>query len=353
MSIHADTSKAQAAFQKQQRRSFISSCIVGGLFILLLALVLSLILLPPTSKEVPVIVTYQAASVDETDLDARRVVTRQQRRPSAPSSTMAKVIASSNISPTTIPVPEIEVINPSADFGDATDFGSGWGSGNDFGAGGGASFFNQNVKANRIAYVIDYSGSMSGERDKLMRQELTKSVKGLASGMQYQLIFFAGPVWTAGDKVEMQERKTAVVTSGRDKFNWAGPRGAHSWEAKGTKQTAPWIQFDDNELKKSLKHIKDTRLVYGTVWNPPLEMAFAMDPPPQVIFFMTDGIIGGDMVGNAKKLASKAKSSNIIVNTIAMMEPRAERAMMELAKGTGGKFTIIEKGGKAREVPIK
>ena len=33
------------------------------------------------------------------------------------------------------------------------------------------------------------------------------------------------------------------------------------------------------------------------------------------------------------------------------MEPKAEAAMQDLAKRTGGLFTIIEAGGKIRQVP--
>jgi hypothetical protein len=80
-------------------------------------------------------------------------------------------------------------------------------------------------------------------------------------------------------------------------------------------------------------------------------MAFDMEPPPQIIFFMTDGQMSGrDMMDLSRDLASKAKKKNIVVNSIAMMEPLAEESMLDLAKRTGGIFTIVEKGGKSREV---
>jgi hypothetical protein len=59
-----------------------------------------------------------------------------ERKPSAPSSSMAKVIAANSTSPAAIPVPGAGTPSPSTDFGDGDDFGSGWGSGGD-GAGGG------------------------------------------------------------------------------------------------------------------------------------------------------------------------------------------------------------------------
>ena len=42
-----------------------------------------------------------------------------------------------------------------------------------------------------------------------------------------------------------------------------------------------------------------------------------------------------------------------MINTVAMMEPKAEAAMKDLAKRTGGQFTIVGQGGKAKLVPLK
>lgn len=67
---------------------------------------------------------------------------------------------------------------------------------------------------------------------------------------------------------------------------------------------------------------------------------------------MTDGVTGGDAEALAKSIAAKAKAKKITINIVAMMEPRAEQAMKELAKRTNGQFTIIEVGGKVRQVPI-
>ena len=60
---------------------------------------------------------------------------------------MAKVIASTITSPTTVPVPCMEVDEPSLDFGNGDDFGEGWG-------GGAASFFQHKVNAKRLCFMI-------------------------------------------------------------------------------------------------------------------------------------------------------------------------------------------------------
>jgi hypothetical protein len=53
---------------------------------------------------------------------------------------------------------------------------------------------------------------MNGQRDKLMRDELEKSIKEMPTGAKYQLIFFAGPAWVAGSEVPNASAKgTSVV----------------------------------------------------------------------------------------------------------------------------------------------
>lgn len=104
--------------------------------------------------ETPTIITYSATLEEEQDLQEKKVVQKTQRKPSAPAQNMAKVIAANTQAPTAIPVPDIVIAEPSLNFGDNDDFGQGWG--DDIGFGGGvASFFGQQVKAQRIVYVID------------------------------------------------------------------------------------------------------------------------------------------------------------------------------------------------------
>ncbi len=354
MSIHAITPETEAKIRRQRRASFITGTLVGVLSVVLLMLILSLFLLAPLFQETPTVVTYESSLEEIAKPEEMKLSASIIRNPSPPSSSMAKVIAARISSPMAVPVPDVDVTTQSMAFGAGDNFGDGWDSGTGAGmGGGGASFFKQKVKAGRVAYVIDYSNSMSGPRENLMRSELRKSVKGLAAGMSYQMIFFAGPSWVAGDEVTMaQGRKTAVVKAGGGSYQWATGGGAHGWEPKGGKRKADWISSKPSLVAKSLQQIESTQLVWGTNWKPALEMAMAMEPPPQVIFFMTDGVTGGDSDALAKSLATQAKGRKIVINTVAMMEPKAEAAMKDLAKRTGGQFTIIEKGGKTRQVPL-
>ncbi len=354
MSLHAKLDpEALRCLHAQRRNSTISSILIAVLSVAIIALALGMFLLPTLIQETPTIVTYRAEMPEEEAGTEKKVRQKIERKPQRPSSHMAKVLVAHTVSPTALPVPDVQVTAPSLEFGTAMDLGDAWGSGGGFGGGGEVSFFNQKAKGERIAYVIDYSLSMRGPREKLMREEMVKSVSKLPSGVQYQLIFFAGPAWVAGDEVNMAKgNKSAVVKSGGRKFDWGSKGGAHNWETKGKKQKAEWIEATSGSLKKSKKLIEETKLVWGTIWEPALDMAFNMDPPPQLIFFMTDGSTGPNMKDETRRIISGARSKGIVINTVAMMEPKARDSMKEIARKTGGQFTIIENDGKAREVKL-
>ncbi|MFD2255796.1 hypothetical protein ACFSSA_03825 [Luteolibacter algae] len=364
MSIHVEISEeAKKKLIQQKRISTIISMATSVLVIVGVALILGIFLLPNLVKEASTIVTYKSAAIEETENVTEKVQNVIQRKPTAPSSATSKVITSSSPAATAIPTVDSFEDTQSVDFGDAMEFGTGWGEGTEFGTsgGGGATFFNQEVSAERIAYVIDYSASMHGERDSLMRAELTKSVQGLAPGSQFSLIFFSGPAWVAGDKVKVKRNEKdkdkggaggeAVVTtpSGRD-YDWEG-KTISEWAPKRSVEKADWIKYSAKSIKETLEVIQSTPLSYGTDWENPLKMAIALEPPPQIIFFMTDGLMSGrDMEKLTRDLGGDAKKRGITVNTVALMEPKAAVHMYDLAKRTNGVFTIVESGGVSREV---
>lgn len=138
MSLHAQLSpEAQARLQAQRRNSTLSSIAISLLIVVLLALVLAFYFLDPLLRTTPTIVSYSSSINDDETLQEKKMTNAVERKPSAPSSSMAKVIAANTTSPTAVPVPEINVPEPSTDFGNGDDFGDGWGNGGDGGGGGG------------------------------------------------------------------------------------------------------------------------------------------------------------------------------------------------------------------------
>ncbi|MBT8037749.1 MAG: hypothetical protein KJO21_09410 [Verrucomicrobiae bacterium] len=348
MSLHAQLStEAKARLHAQQRNSTITSLVISFLVVVLVGLVLLFILLPVTDNYTPEIVSYQSGVEEDKKVEKRKINRSVEKKPSSPSSSMAKVIASNSVSNIAIPVPDNLVSIDSVDYGSGSDFGSGWGE-EDWGSGSGTSFFGQTVAGERILYIIDYSLSMAGKKDELMRAELADSVMKLPAGKQFQLIFFAGPAWVAGDELGKGRENVEVKTAGGKKVQWAG-KGAMDFKCKDDLPQPKWLDATDSVVKKSLKIIEEEKLVWGTDWSNPLEMAFTMDPLPQVIIFMTDGHAGKKSLPTAEKYSKLAKEKGVLINTIALMEPKAATDMASLAKPTGGAFSLINENGEKEE----
>ncbi len=368
------TPEAQAALKRQKAQATLSSLIISILSIVLVGLILFLIAISSVNITQPDVIVYKANSRNDTETKPEQVNPTLQRKPSSPPNALARVVTSNSVSALAIPVPDFDAPTQSVDFGDSGDFGGGWssaGEGSD--SEGGTSFFGQKSEARRIAFVIDYSASMNGERVVLMKEELTKSLDQLQPGTDYQMIFFAGPVWVAGSTVKFRgsEAKDGniVVAPDGTEYRWDADGGASSFSPKGIKQKATWLTVPNYDnllgaqrreaqskgkkiLNKSKKIVEETPLVYGTRWRYALEMALEMVPAPEVIYFMTDGSTGKEAQEVAEKVGRTGKSRGITINCIAMMEPRSHEAMKEMAKRTGGKFTVVEEGGVSIEVPL-
>lgn len=344
--IPATIPNPRAVLKRQQRTATLVSLITAILLMVLIALILAVILMVVDPVEKTSMVAYSGASDPKKEIVAPKVKTDVQKKPSAPSMAASRMIVAQSESPTAIPVPEIQVEDISMDIGIGDDFGAGWGDGDGFGSGGGATFFGQTVSAERIAYVIDFSSSMKGgDRHKLMREELTKSLSMMQNGLQIGMIFFAGPAWVAGDTV----KGGLVTTKGGKKYKWKTGGGHSQWVHDGPKQKVPWWTIDDREVKRLTKIVKESPLSAGTVWNNPLNMALDMDPAPQMIYFMTDGVAGGSAAW-AKEIGTRAKKMGVVINCVALMQPKAEKDLKTIAEMTGGKLTMVDEKGKQKEI---
>jgi len=169
MSLHAQLSpEAQARLAAQRRTSTITSLIIAILMMTLIGVILLIIAMKLNKDEIPELISYSAESVEEEELEVRKVQTQTQRKPSAPASSMAKVIAADTATPVAIPVPDIDVPDPSLDFGDGDGFGDGWGDGADSGAGSGfgnipASMKKRCSRADRLARLDANGGTAKCE----------------------------------------------------------------------------------------------------------------------------------------------------------------------------------------------
>ena len=77
-------------------------------------------------------------------------------------------------------------------------------------------------------------------------------------------------------------------------------------------------------------------------------MALNLKPSPDVVYFLTDGVVGNgkqavDEIIKVNKRGPKAK-----IFTISMMQPRAEDLLKELADRSGGDFSVVMEDGEIK-----
>lgn len=141
MSLHAQLSpEAQARLTSQRRTSTVTSLVIAILTMTLIGVILLIIAMKLNNEEVVSLSPYISEDTEEEEFKIREVITKTQRKPSAPSMSMTKLIAPNSPSPIAIPVPDIDIPLPSVELGDGNEFGNGWdtgsysGPGNGFGA---------------------------------------------------------------------------------------------------------------------------------------------------------------------------------------------------------------------------
>lgn len=141
MNLHATpTDEAQYRLHAQRRNSTISSITIALLAIALAAISLAYFILPSLVGDKQPIVTYSRGPDGPEPNERPRKQPSVSRRPSAPSSSAARVISVNSESAVAIPVPDYTPSEASVDFGNGDDFGNGW-SGVSEGDGGGGSGF--------------------------------------------------------------------------------------------------------------------------------------------------------------------------------------------------------------------
>jgi len=228
------------------------------------------------------------------------------------------------------------------------------------------SFFGSKTRARRVVFVVDFSASMIGAKEKLMRQELAKSVKALPESLEFALIFFSGPAWYAGQSVGsaqlMGKFVGNTVTDGQNRYVWYegwDEKGRHSGSNKTAlhhfsegDQRLPrgkYLRASAINIRNTIKVIEATPLVFGTDWRWPLMMAMNMQP--DVIYFMTDGAFGVGRGATKKNMITNLleynrSHSNAKINTICMQVLTARIELEQLAHGSEGEFTLIKAGGE-------
>jgi hypothetical protein len=328
--LAANSHAVKMAVERQRRQESIQSAVTGLLGFGVVIAILWLIAMIPTTKNIPQIVTYQAATPEEEPpVRMKELTNNAQPKPPGASSSMAKVIASQSQSPVAVPIPV--TANPDSMFGMEEDFGPGFGTGEGDGdGGGGATFFGSRRKGRNVVFIVDFSGSMEsdaegggGTRIQALKKELVRSINALPASMNVSVIFFSTTGWT-------------IDTEGPNHY-MKGFRG------NGKVPDVNWYPASERLKGVVVDAIQKMPAQGGTNWYPPLKMAFSMTPNPNIVYLLSDG-----EPTDADYVLEKMEELNpegIPIDTIAFELPGTPAGqLLMIAEETGGKFSMIYKG---------
>ena len=175
------------------------------------------------------------------------------------------------------------------------------------GGGTGVKFFDAEGQGTRFVFIVDVSGSMSQDRKmRTAMSELARSIDSLPDYAYFHVLLFETNVhWPPGQDDWVRARKRDV------------------------NRTIAWLD----------------QISPGGGTNPiqAFARAFALEIPPDVIFFLTDGQIPNE---TPRRVAGMNRSGQpVVINTIAFGDPRSQDLLKEIADASGGVFRFVKVGG--------
>jgi hypothetical protein len=280
----------------------------------------------------------------------KKTVMKQVKQTSAASaaSPIAKMIRANTTAK--IAAPEVTKVSDGplglgeGDFGDG--FGNGSGGG---GMGSGAMFFGSKSTGKRFMFCLDHSASMSQQQIDLRNAETEKALKALPSTVEYQVVLFAGGNYFAEKGWSIANgggREQTVTGPDKKTYKFFSKAGAGDYELDGPDSKLPttkWLRATKANVHNTVEFMQSNKKFFGTDWDLALKTAQNMDPPPDVIFFMSDGT-GGNTP--APILAHNRKNGKAKINTFAMQTKSGAKEFNEIAEKTGGEFTIVLRDGE-------
>lgn len=172
------------------------------------------------------------------------------------------------------------------------------------GAGGGdANFMGTSAKGNRFCIIADRSGSMAGGKLEFVKSEILKTLSELRPGGRFNVIMF-------DDQAEPM------------------PAGPWLEGRKDTPRITPWL--------------RGIQPRGGTEPFPAFQVALRLNPKPDVIFFMTDGLFSPDVPQRVAALNTPGPNGRrVVIHTIAFQDRSGETLLKRIAEQSGGKYRYV------------
>jgi len=190
-------------------------------------------------------------------------------------------------------------------FGGGGGSGGGGGGGGLAGGAGGTTFFGIGGRGTRFAYVVDKSGSMSN-RIVEAKEQLLKSISALPDYASVYVIFY-----DSAEPIAFSDR-------------WERVRSSMLQRMRG------WLQ-------------RNVGPSGGTEPVPAFQRVFALDARPDVIFFLSDGEIPREAIGQIRQLNSRGRA--VTINTIAFGDEAGSAQLRQVAQESGGEFRQVRAAG--------
>ena len=326
----------------------VMSLLVAVLFNGAVLLVLMLISFTFFEEDEIELVVAQGPRDASTNINKEQFQQSRQMKPApATSSSSSPILTSVAASPNAVFA--IESLADTNNFG----IGDGWGKGASFGSGnqgGSIGFFGSRSVAQRVVFIVDVSGSLSNQQFTMIKNELNKSLKRLAPSVNFQVIFFSGPAWFAGDEQSVKNKVHTIIHKGK-KYVWKTNGGPSRYyiESEEDLYTSPWVIATQANIKKTGRRIEAVKKSFGTDWRHPLKMALQMKPAADVVYFLTDGVVGNGQQAVNEVIKLNKRGPKAKIYTISMMQPRAENLLKDLAERSGGEFSIVMGDGEVKK----
>lgn len=186
--------------------------------------------------------------------------------------------------------------------------GAGLGTGLGSGLGAGASFFGIQSTGNRFAYIVDISGSM-GQDDKMpaAMAELKRSLKSLPDYAAFAVILYSS------------EPVVPPFQNG-------------------------WLRASRGNLSRISAWIDGLQPGGGTFPLPAFDLAFRQDVRPDVVFFLTDGLIPKVTPTAVRELNESGSGRVAVINCIAFGSGAGQEPMRQIAAESDGIFRFVPTG---------
>ena len=334
----------------KQRGKKATAVMAALVFHFVLFLIAALVVILPPIKDDPEIVAAIAPTIRKKQEMQKKNVVKQTKKTSAPAAAaapLAQLMRANAVAKISLPNVTKTSKGPLG-IGDADFGGGGFGSGGG-GMGSGASFFGGSSTGRRFLFVLDHSISMKPNQIKLRNDELEKTLKGL-KGVDYHVMLFAGGAyyvdkgWQAARQQPTQYPTVFESPGGEYRFKSNGLFDFKLVGDEGKFPSPKWLSASSSNIRRSIDQVNQAPQFGGTDWDTALQIAHLMNPSPDVIFFMTDGI--DKEINVSEILRHSQRNGRPKINCIAMQTSAAQEEFAEIAKGTGGEYFIVDKDGK-------